>query len=74
MRVSIERVESIREELRRINVEDLANLEWYDKDGYKIVVPPEVIEEWKFTGLGNTFFLDEILAHMDEWRVIPKIV
>jgi hypothetical protein len=58
MRVDIERVRAIKAELKAINNVDLRTIEFYE-DGKKLEIDPAVIEDWKFTGLTNTTFIDD---------------
>ncbi len=58
MKVNVERVISLRAELRRINQVELKNLEIY-KNGIKIDIPESKIREWDLVGLNNTDFIEE---------------
>lgn len=58
MRVDVERIRSIKAELKVINDADLRTLEFYE-DGKKLEVDPAAVEDWRFTGLNNTTFIDD---------------
>ena len=55
-RIDIEHVLKIQAERFRINSLNLKEIEWYE-DGKKVEISPELIEEFKFTGLCNTDFI-----------------
>jgi hypothetical protein len=59
MRVDINRVLAMREELDAINVAPLESLEFYDGDT-RIDVPTAHIEDWKLTGLSNAWFAADL--------------
>ncbi len=56
MRVDIEKVREMQEYRRKINEQELKDIEWYEK-GKKIGHSSEEIEEFKFTGLNNIDFI-----------------
>ena len=58
MRVDVERVRAIRAELKAINDQDLASIEFYE-DGKKLEFDATEIEDWKYTGLSNVNFLED---------------
>jgi hypothetical protein len=55
--VDIGHVLRLKAELRRINSLDLAELEFMH-NGAPVAVERESIDEWRFTGLNNTDFLE----------------
>ncbi len=56
MRVNIERIMALRQELGKINREPIENIDFYE-NGSKIEIPKEAIEQFKFTGLSNVDFV-----------------
>jgi len=56
MKVNIEKLLELKEELRVINSVDLDSIEFY-KDGEKVDIPKENIEDWAFVGLTNVDFI-----------------
>lgn len=58
MRVDIEDVFNNINERRRWNSPDLKEIEFF-KDGKKVEVNTEQVEEWKYTGLSNEVFITE---------------
>ncbi|MDE1971269.1 MAG: hypothetical protein KGI50_06885 [Patescibacteria group bacterium] len=57
MIVDIQHVKSLQEELARINSIPLEELELYDGDT-RIIVSPEILDDWKFIGLSNITFIE----------------
>jgi hypothetical protein len=55
--LDIDHVLRLKAELRRINSLDLAELEFMHS-GAPVTVDREAIDEWRFTGLNNTDFLE----------------
>lgn len=55
-RIDVEYVKKIQAERKRINDLELKDIEWYE-NGKKLDIDPEVLEEFKFTGLCNTDFI-----------------
>lgn len=56
MRVDVEEIISIHKRIQQINEQPLEQIEWYKK-GEKIEVDKKQIDEWKFIGLSNFYFL-----------------
>lgn len=56
MRVDIEYVKLLYQQMDIINRENLKNIEWYE-NGIKLNIDPELLEEWKFIGLSNVYFI-----------------
>jgi hypothetical protein len=56
MRVDIEYVLRLKEELRKINEIRLEKIEWY-KNGSQIDISQDIIDEFIFTGLSNVDFI-----------------
>lgn len=56
MKVNIEEVQALKARLLEINLTNLSDIEWF-KDGKKLDIAPEVLEEWKFIGLSNVEFI-----------------
>ena len=57
MRIDVNEVKRLKERLREINALSLDQIEWYDGDT-KVEVPPNWVEDWRFTGLNNADFID----------------
>ena len=58
MKVDIERILFLRNELRSINKENLESIEFY-KEGKKLEIDSKIIDDWQFTGLNNCDFIDD---------------
>jgi len=56
MEVNINRVLEILEELKVINEAKLKDIEWI-KDGQKLTVNQEMVDEYEFVGLNNVGFI-----------------
>lgn len=56
MKVNVNRVLDILEELNRINQAKLSEIEWI-KDGEKIKVTKEMIDSYEYIGLNNVGFI-----------------
>jgi hypothetical protein len=57
MRIDIEKIRALREELRAFNRLPLDEVEFYE-NGKPMNIPPSIVEEFKFTGLNNADFID----------------
>lgn len=57
MRIDVEKIIALKDELRAMNRIPLDQWELYE-NGERVEVAKEVIEEWKFMGLNNTDFVD----------------
>lgn len=55
--VNIERILALKAELRRVNAVELRDIEFV-YCGKPVAVDPQAIEEWRFTGLNNTDFIE----------------
>jgi hypothetical protein len=66
MRIDIERVHALRDEIVAINKLDLKDIEVYE-GGKRILMDQKVVEEWIFTGLSNFLFFD-----MQPWVPLPS--
>lgn len=56
--VNVEVIERYLQAIAEINAMKLADIEWH-KDGIKIDISPEEVEEWKFVGLSNVCFMKQ---------------
>jgi len=56
MRVDIERVFALQHERAEINRVPLDTIEWH-KDGLKLDIPQDVVEDFTYLGLNNTDFI-----------------
>jgi hypothetical protein len=74
MRINLEHVVEINRFMRKLNQTPLQKLEIY-MDDKEIVIDPEKIEEWRFTGLSNLDFLRDIIEGMegDEDEILPQV-
>lgn len=57
MKLNIEDILAAQTRRNQINRTDIKDIEWY-LDGEKITIPDETLEEWRFTGLSNTDFVN----------------
>ena len=57
MKINIEDILAAQTIRNQINKVDIKDIEWY-LDGEKISIPDETLEEWRFTGLSNTDFVN----------------
>lgn len=62
MQVHIEKVLDLKRQLREINSTDLRDITWL-KDGKKIECLQEAVEDFRFTGLSNTDFVEFYLEN-----------
>ena len=65
MRVDIEHIQYLLDERKKINVPDLADIEFF-LDNRKVEISEDVIENFKFTGLNNIDFI-ATGAYLDEY-------
>jgi hypothetical protein len=66
MRVDLEEVLAIQKRHAEINDIPFEELEVYE-NGVKVDINPEIIEEWKYVGLGNFYFIaDEFYKKVGE--------
>lgn len=64
MKVTIEEILEMQKRRSEINSFDIKDIEWYE-NGFKIDVPSESLDEWRFTGLSNTDFIFYMLPELD---------
>jgi len=57
MKLNIEDILDAQSTRNQINLLDIKDIEWY-LDGEKITISDETLEEWRFTGLSNTDFVN----------------
>ena len=57
MKVDIEWIKFLRNELHKINIVDLSSITFLE-NGIPIEIKKEIIEEFKFAGLNNTTFIE----------------
>lgn len=57
MKLNIEDILAAQTRRNQINKMDIKDIEWY-LDGEKVTVSDETLEEWRFTGLSNTDFVN----------------
>lgn len=55
MRIDIEDIRQIQDEIKRINSLDLNDVELYVADE-RTIIKQEIIDEWEFIGLNNYHF------------------
>jgi len=56
MRVDIEKILDLKEQLRVINSVDLDTIEFYE-NGKKVSISKENVDDWAFVGLTNVDFI-----------------
>lgn len=56
VRLDVELVKDLIDRISQINSYDIEQIDWY-KDGIKLNIPEELINEFKFTGLSNKEFI-----------------
>lgn len=64
MRVHIEKVLDLKRQLKEINSAHIKEIIWL-KNGSKIEFLESDLEEFRFTGLSNTDFIDFYLEHYE---------
>lgn len=57
MRIDIERIQAIKDELNAFNRQDLRSVEFYEA-GERIVIPPSVFERWDVACMNNIHFVE----------------
>ena len=57
MKIEISEIEKLTERLREINRLNLQDIQWIDENGKISSISPELIDEFKFTGLNNVDFI-----------------
>jgi len=57
MKINIEEILDAQSTRNQINRLDIKEIEWY-LDGEKVTISDETLEEWRFTGLSNTDFVN----------------
>lgn len=61
-KVNYQRILRLKEELRRLNEGHLNEIEWTNDLGEDIKIPIEILDEFRFTGLNNSDFVE---CHQD---------
>jgi hypothetical protein len=56
MRIDIEEINKIEKRRKEINAIPLNEIEVYE-NGERVYIDPEVLESWRFSGMGNWYFL-----------------
>jgi len=57
MKVAVEYIRWLREELVKINKPELEDIEFFE-NSVLLEIDPKLIEDFKFTGLGNVGFIE----------------
>jgi len=70
VKVNIEKLLKLKQELAEINAGDLASIEFYE-NGVLVDIPAEVISEWEFIGMNNVDFITTGF-YEDENHTEPK--
>lgn len=65
MKINIEEVLDAQSTRNQINRLDIKDIEWY-LDGEKVNISDETLEEWRFTGLSNTEFVNFCIPELFE--------
>ena len=63
MKLNIEDILDAQSTRNQINRLDIKNIEWY-LNGEKITISDETLEEWRFTGLSNTDFVNFFIPEL----------
>ena len=70
MKYQLERIKALLAELHEFNSHDLKDLE-LTENGEQIMIPDEVLEEWRFIGLSNQSFVEMEFwkeGQIDDWQ------
>lgn len=65
MKINIEEILEAQARRGEINSTDIKEIEWY-LDGVKLSIPDETLEEWRFTGLSNTDFVNFCIPELNK--------
>lgn len=65
MKLNIEDILDAQSTRNQINRLDIKEIEWY-LDGEKVNISDETLEEWRFTGLSNTDFVNFCITELFE--------
>lgn len=65
MKINIEEILEAQARRGEINSTDIKEIEWY-LDGVKLSIPAETLEEWRFTGLSNTDFVNFCIPELNK--------
>lgn len=65
MKLNIEDILDAQSTRNQINRLDIKEIEWY-LDGEKVNISDETLEEWRFTGLSNTDFVNFCIPELFE--------
>lgn len=57
VRVDVEEVMALKEQLSKINQLEFKNIEWF-KDGVACNFDQDVLDDWRFIGLSNSSFIE----------------
>ena len=60
VRIDIEEIMALQQRRKEINALELDTIDFY-KNGEKVAVAPEDVEEWKYIGLSNIHFAQQFL-------------
>ncbi len=67
VRVNVEDIQRLHDERKKYNDLDFDSIEWY-KDGKKLEISPQVLEDFKFTGLTNCCFAAEEMYNLTDFE------
>jgi hypothetical protein len=67
VKVDVEYVRFLKEELAAINKLDLSEIQFYEDDR-EIDISDEVLKEWQFTGLNNADFIVDDIYKLKKWE------
>lgn len=65
MKINIEEILDAQSTRNQINRLDIKEIEWY-LDGQKVTISDETLEEWRFTGLSNTDFVNFCIPELNK--------
>lgn len=65
MKINIEEILEAQARRSEINSTDIKDIEWY-LGGQKLSIQSKTLEEWRFTGLSNTDFVNFCIPELFE--------
>ncbi len=57
-KIHLSEIKEIKRRLKEINDNEISNIDFLDDDGIPIYIKQKNIDDWKFTGLNITDFID----------------
>ncbi len=56
--IKISEITELSKRIKEINSNDIANIEFLDDDGNVIIINPKILNDWKYTGLNISDFIN----------------